>query len=68
MRDSLNAKANMHEINNAVCHGVMNAVLSAGERQVNLAECSVHCTNKACDECKDLIKLYKEKNSGTDHE
>ena len=45
-------------IYNAVCHAVTNAVMSAGEREGNLKECSVYSRNRICKECKELLGLY----------
>jgi dCMP deaminase len=47
---------------NLMCHAVMNAVVSAGERRENLEECSVYCrANKQCEKCEELVKVYYNK-------
>ena len=40
----------------AVCHGVMNALISA--RWTDFRDCSIYCTHFPCDECKRIILQY----------
>ena len=39
-----------------VCHGVMNALISA--KLTDFSDCSVYCTHFPCDECKRIILQY----------
>ena len=53
-------KVNMDFVFFPVCHGVMNALISA--KWTGFNDCSVYCTHYPCNECKKIVLQYKIEN------